>query len=811
MTEGVRFSAAAEFVGVGPEILLHKRRFICLSPTLVRIEFSPDGRFEDRRSMVAYSPRRPIPFRAVVRDGRWTILETGGMEIRATDHDHPFNRLNLEIRWNDGRLIQFWRPGDRDYQNLGGALRSLDRYGGEAARLDGVHPAGMESPDFSATNWPAWIQCEVDPPYENLHPSPPATFNRGHWLAWARNERNDGRFLERTFNWYKDARKFAPGILSASGYFFLNDSDTAVLDDEGFPIERNRPGTQDWYFFAYGKNYRQALADFRLLSGAGALPPRKSLGIQFSRWPAFTEAEIEELVRSFAANGYPLSTIILDMEWHKKGWGHWEFNPDLISDPVRFFQKCHAFGLDVVFNDHPLDVREDDVHFERYVELAGSEVEIREREYNGKRVRMAKVDICDKQQNRSFCQVCHQPILNMGLDYWWNDGSRGQMAATCGQLVANKTFYEESERNGRRGMLLARYGGLGSHRYGAVFTGDANSDDEVLRLECEYTIRMGGVGVSLVSHDIGGFMAPKNQVRKNREGIEILDPARYLRWLQLGVFSPILRFHSAPGCGSRRPDVYDAELGGACRRWLRMRHSLLPYIYTAAREHTDTGIPIVRGLFLEHPEDEHAYRYDQFYFGPALIVAPVLSGGACEREIFLPEAPGTAGPNGGWWRFESAERQKGGLTIVTPVALEDVPVFVRPGSVIPRQDPDGDIHSGHVRQLILDVYPGASGESFLYEDDSWSVQYRDGRFCRTRFCLTHREEEIEIAGEVVEGEPLEPQRNVAVEISLPRPPAAVRDESGRNLPWKSLATPGRYRFEGGGCSAAASWRVHLEI
>jgi len=774
------------------------------------MEYAPDSVFEDRRSIVAYEPKRPIPFREMRREGSWDILKTGFMEVWTKENDSPCTRLNLEIRWSDGRLMQFWRPGDRDYQNLGGALRSLDRYGHEAARLDGVHPAGMESPDFSATNWPAWIHCEVDPLYESLHPNPPQDFNRGHWLKLAMADRNDGRLLERTFNWYKDARKFAPGILSASGYFFLNDSESAVLDSDHFPVERNRPGSQDWYFFAYARNYRRALADFRLLAGAGSLPPRKSLGIQFSRWPAFTEAEIEDLVESFSRNGYPLSTIILDMEWHKEGWGHWEFNPELIPDPRRFFERCHSLGLDVVFNDHPLDVREDDQHFPDYIERAGPSVEIREREYNGKRLRMARVDICDKRQNRAFCDVCHRPILNLGLDYWWNDGSRGQMAATAGQLVANKTFFEESERDGRRGMHLARYGGLGSHRYGAIFTGDANSDDDVLRLECEYTIRMGGVGVSLVSHDIGGFMVPKNQVRKNRKGIEILDPRRYLRWLQLGVFNPILRFHSAPECGSRRPDDYDEELGGACRRWLRVRHSLLPYLYTAAREHVDTGVPIVRALYLEHPEDDRAYRMDQFYFGPDLLVAPVLAADAREREIYLPDAAGTSGPGGGWWRFETAERQNGGLTIVMPVALEEVPVFVRPGAIIPRQNPDGDLHSGHVRDLLLDVYPGASGQSFMYEDDGVSAQYRGGEFCRTRFRLNETDGDLELESEVVEGRPFEAERNVTVEVSLLRPPAKVRDETGMSLPWRALETPGRYRIEVGIRKAAASWVVCVE-
>jgi hypothetical protein len=780
--------------------VIGKRRFTCLAPTLVRIEYAPDGVFEDRRSMVAYAEKKPMAFKAVSRDGEWDILDTGFMQVRSAENDRAPNRLNLEIRWSDGKLMQFWRPGDRDYQNLGGTVRSLDRYGGESCVLDGVHPATMESPDPSGTSWPAWLQCEVDPLYDPLHPNPPPELNRGHWLREAQRERNDGRFLERTFNWYKDSRRFCPGVLSASGYYLLNDSDGAVMDGDDFPVERNRPGVEDWYFFAYGKAYKQALADFRLLSGASPMMPHKNLGIIFSRWPAFTETEVETMAREFAANGYPLATLVMDMEWHKEGWGHWEFNPELIPDPKRFFALCRKHGLDVTFNDHPLDVRDDDVHFEDYVKKAGPDVLIRVRDYNGKKPRMAKVDICDKRQNKAFCEVCHTDIMKLGLDYWWNDGSRGQLSGTCGQLVTNKTFFEESARDGRRGMLLARYGGLGSHRYGAFFTGDATSDYDVLRLQCEFNIRAAGVGVSNVSHDIGGFCLAPSQVRKNKAGVPIIDPERYLRWLQFGVFNPVLRFHSAPGCGSRRPDDYDAELDGACRHWLRVRHSLLPYLYTAMRTHHETGLPVCRGLFLEEPGNPEAYRFDQYFFGPALLVAPVLDASR-KRTVYLPA--------GLWWEFGTGKRWEGGVAITRPVALKDVPVYARAGGVIPRQDPDGDLHAAHIRELTLDVYAGASGSGELYEDDGKSPAYQDGRFCRTRFELTQGAGEMTLSGTVAEGKPLGAQRQVTVDIALSAAPRSVGLDDGSPLAWEALPEANRFRIRLPLRPSSAAWAIRI--
>jgi hypothetical protein len=766
-------------------LTLGHRRFTLLSPTLVRVEFAPDGVFEERRSMVAYEVQHAQPFLSVRREGAWDVLETGALQLRTCDNDTPCSRLNLEIRWTDGKLAQFWRPGDRDYQNLGGTLRSLDRYGGECSVLDGVHPATLESADPSATSWPAWLQCEVDPLYAELHPNPPETLNRGHWLREAQRDFNDGRFLERTFNWYKDARKFSPGLLSASGYFLLNDSEGAVLDADDFPVERDTPGYQDWYFFGYAKNYQQALRDFRLLSGPAPLPPHKSLGIIFSRWPAFTETEIREMVAAFHANGYPLSTLVMDMEWHKEGWGHWEFNPELIPDPPAFFALCHELGLEVTFNDHPLDVRDDDCHFDDYLAQAGPDVEVRVRDYNEKGLRMAKVDICQKRQNQAFRTVCHTHILHDGLDYWWNDGSRGQMTCTSGQLVCNKTFFEESERGERRGMLLARYGGWGSHRYGGFFTGDTTSDFDVLRLQCEFNIRAGQAGISQVSHDIGGFCLAASGVKPSQAGVPIIDAERYVRWLQFGVFNAILRFHCAPGSGSRLPYDYDPEVGGICRQWLRVRHSLLPYIYTAARAHHETGLPLTQGLYLRDPENPAAYRFDEYWFGPDLLVAPVLSA-TRERSLYLPD--------GAWWEFETATQLTGGGEITRAVALDEIPVYVRAGSLLPRRNPDGDLHAPHIEDLFLDVYPGAAGEAELYEDDGVSPRYKSGEFCRTRFTLLQDEMVLTIRGQVVEGHPLGARRRVTIDISLGSTPKAVTGLDGRALCWEALPASGRFRL-----------------
>ncbi len=781
-------------------ITVGHHRFTCLSPTLVRMEFAPDGRFEDRRSLVAYPEQKPIPFRKRSRDGAWTVFDTGRMTIRARDHKQAFSETNLEVRWSDGKLLQFWRPGDNDPRNLGGTVRSLDRYGPDA-RMEGVHDADMAPPDAKGLTWLAWLQCETDPAYYAKSPHPPQDANRGNWHRAAQKRDHGGRLLERTLNATIDSHKFSTGVLSRSGYYFLNDSSTPVLDNDDFPVARDRPGAQDWYFFAYAQDYKQALADFVRLTGPAPLPPRQAFGLIFSRWPAYDEAEAKRIIQTFAGKGYPLSVLVLDMEWHKEGWGHWEWNPDFYEDPAAFFQWCHDRGIAVTLNDHPLYVRDDDRHFAPYVKATKAQKRIYKTTYNKKTIRAADVDICDKRQATAFLKSCHKPILEQGLDFWWNDGCKGTLPGAINQLVCNKLCFDEVKRPDHRGMLLARYGGMGSHRYGAFFTGDTSVCWEVLQLQCEFNIRAGHLGLAYVSHDMGGFCCGKQMIRENPDGAAIIDPVLYTRWLQFGVFNPVLRFHSAPGAGSRQPWDYEGLDKGACKRWLRVRNSLLPYVYAAAREHYETGVPPVRGLFLDEPANQDAYPFDQFLFGPDLLVAPVLTA-ENQRRITLPA--------GDWWTFEGRRRLDGGRTFTRRVGLSQIPVYVRAGSILLRQDPDANLHAAHVDPLVLDVYPGADGEAVLYEDDGTSCRFEKKGFCKTRFTLEDRGKELVLRSRKPAGRPFAKDRHMQVLLPLARRPRRIRLDRRRLDPKTCVTKQGqRMRIDLGRIDATKAFALRV--
>lgn len=729
------------------------RRFTCLADDLVRMEFSPSGTFEDRPSMVAAGEKTSKPFRTVRREGGTLILETKALTVFSRENDKAFFPDNLEVRWWQDELLQPWRPGDFDYQNLGGTVRSLDNLDRNAA-LTGAHPADMQPPDAHSMAWHAWNMCEVDPYY--LEESGIKSGIHGIHGAIRHGTRPE---LVRTANHALDEYRYAPGVLSRSGYFFLNDSTSAVLDQTGNPVDRDTPGTQDWYFLCHRRDYGRAMRLWRILAGPAPLPPKHAFGLFFSRWPAYDETEAKEIVERFQDEGIPLSVLVLDMEWHKEGWCHWDWDQKAYPDPNAFFNWCHRRGLLVTLNVHPLHVREDDSHFRPYLDATGRHDEVDERTEGTNRFGKIDVDICDPEQADPFMAICHKPIVDEGLDFWWVDGSQGTINGTSDQLVTSMRYFQNVDSARKRGCLLSRYGGLGTHRYGIYFTGDTACQWEVLQTQCEFNIRAGHVGMAYVSHDIGGFAHPSTP---------LIDPIMYIRWLQFGVFNPVFRFHSCPGAGSRQPWDYGDHNYRIAHEWLSLRNSLMPTIYAAARRHHDTGVPMVRGVFFDWPEDEAAYRYDEFLFGDALLVAPVL-GPDDAREVYLPA--------GDWFEYGTGRRVEGGRTFNELSPLNRIPLYAKAGSILLRQAPDASPVQRHVDELIVEAFPGRAARAELYEDDGRSGQYADeAKVARTTVRMKSSKAELTLTIDPLKGTPQGPARRVRVEV----PAEALPKQALRN-------------------------------
>ncbi len=322
-------------------------------------------------------------------------------------------------------------------------------------------------------------------------------------------------------------------------------------------------------------------------------------------------------------------------------------------------------------------------------------------------------DLSNERQAQVSMRDLHEPLLQQGVDFWWVDGGSGavDMPGLNRQLWTNKVFFDAAQRqNGRRGFILGRYGDWGSERYPGYFTGDTYSQWPVLAYEVAFTARGGNVLVPYISHDIGGFHGAK------------IDFDLYARWIEFGTFSPLLRMHSAhenPREGNvRMPWFYGDQGMALMRKYFTLRTQLIPYLYSYAWVAHRDSLPLVRPLYLAYPQLEAAYQYPyEYFFGDAMLVAPVLDPSGTQT-VWLPP--------GEWLEFFSGRRLTGGRTVTAHYAVDETPVFVREGAVIPEQPVSDYSDARPLDPLIINVYGSGAGSFDLYEDDGLSLGYQHG-------------------------------------------------------------------------------------
>jgi alpha-glucosidase/alpha-D-xyloside xylohydrolase len=296
-------------------------------------------------------------------------------------------------------------------------------------------------------------------------------------------------------------------------------------------------------------------------------------------------------------------------------------------------------------------------------------------------------------------------------------------------------YWEGSQqwRPNERPFALHRNGAAGMQRYGAfLWSGDVQSRWETLKTHLPIAVNTGLSGLPYWGTDIGGFVPTAEYTGE-----------LHVRWFQFGAFCPSFRAHgrhwhlklpwgwNGGDGGPKETNAFSPapeELNNPLvepilRKYLELRYQLLPYIYTAARETADTGLPMMRAMWLHHPDDPAAVaRGDQFFWGRDLLVAPVVEKGATARKVYLPK--------GTWFDFWTAERVEGGREIERAVNLETTPLFVRAGAVVPMGPVKQYVDEKVDGPLRFVVYPGADGTASVYEDDGRSFEYRKGQFMR---------------------------------------------------------------------------------
>ena len=519
------------------------------------------------------------------------------------------------------------------------------------------------------------------------------------------------------------------GLLSYSGYALLDDSASFILEEEGF-VHRPIPGHMDLYFWGYGYDYLGCLKDFYHLCGATPMLPRFALGNWWSRYYAYTQEEYLKLMDRFDAEGYPFSVAVIDMDWHYvklperygNGWTGYSWNKELFPRHQEMLAELHRRGMQISLNIHPADgVRGYEDAYPAMAKALGIDYEAE--------VPIA-FDMAEERFVEAYFRYLHHPLEEEGVDFWWVDWQQGNTTRVRGLdplWMLNHYYYLDNKRNGKRPLIFSRYAGIGSHRYPIGFSGDTIISWKSLEFQPYFTATASNAGYGWWSHDIGGHM------RGYR------DDELAVRWVQFGVFSPIMRLHSSCNVFSgKEPWNFGPLEQSIMKRYLRLRHSLLPYCYTMNARCCRESEPFLWPMYYRYPDHPEAYQVpNQYYFGSELMVHPITS--RMDTQIRAGRVK-TWLPEGVWYDLLTGLRYTGNRHIDMYRDLNSLPVLAKAGALIPMQQ-EATLSSitDNPKYMELLVFAGKSGEFVMYEDDGSTMEYKEEHYALTRYELCWEE------------------------------------------------------------------------
>ncbi|MFP5229812.1 MAG: TIM-barrel domain-containing protein [Acidobacteriota bacterium] len=699
-------------------------RFTVLTPQLMRMEWSAADQFEDHASFVFINRRLPVPEFSKKVEGKTLTIRTAALTLTWTPDSASdgFTASNLVIALTvDGQPVT-WHPGMEDTGNLLGTTRTLDGALGSKTK----EPIGE-------------------------------------------------------------------GLVSRSGWVLVDDSTRPLFDSADFrflqgenspwPWVMERPASEkpgaydDWYFFGYGHDYRKALGDYVRVAGRIPLPPRFAFGSWWSRYWAYSDQELDQLVRGFHENSTPLDVFVIDMDWHINrlqleakgekdqagetlGWTGYTWNKLLFPDPQAFLQKLHSEGLKVTLNLHPASGIEPwEQAYPAMAKAMGIDPATK---------KYVAFDPTNKKWAENYFRLVLHPLEKEGVDFWWLDWQQWpntNLPGVNNTWWLNYLHFTDQQREGKRPLLFHRWGGLGNHRYQIGFSGDTISVWPSLAFQPWFTATAANVGYAYWSHDIGGHMPG------------VVDPELYTRWVEFGAFSPVLRTHTTKNPDSeRRIWAYPEPYSSILRDTYQLRYALEPYVYTEARRTYDTGVAFLHPLYYDWPEANEAYdSKGEYVFGSQMLAAPVTeaadaTSGLAKEKVWLPK--------GEWIEWPTGKHLQGPVSVERSFSIDQIPVYLRPGAIVPMQPAMEYTGQKPVDPLIVTVWPlapGASSSYSLYEDSGVSVEYQRGVYTRTPIHATETGDTLRVEIGPVEGRFPGMLKMRAYELRLPDdwPPASV--------------------------------------
>ena len=515
-----------------------------------------------------------------------------------------------------------------------------------------------------------------------------------------------------------------PQYWSNAGYGALlisaDDNKPATWHTNGAGVDWTVSGTSADLYLVPGPALYDWTRDIAELTGFAPVPPRWAFGYFQSRWGWSDKAYIDDTFAHYRQDQLPVDTFIIDFEWYTTtpdyevqmagdpNFVDYGWNPALFPDPTNQLAAFGRQGLNIIGIRKPRLGNSDNLVKAR---ANGWILPSNPDDPNGDNIKKRNLDF-SQPAVQAFWQDNNRKFVEAGMPGFWNDEGETNFTEYSYWNLTELNLFHDVDPNARFWSINRAFA-PGLQRFGAAaWTGDINADWNTLVSTPGQLLSYGLSGMDYSGCDIGGFGGNPT-------------PDLLTRWIEVGTFFPIDRTHSSIGSTPHFPWLFGTDAENAIRKSLDLRYQLIPYYYSLAFDTWLDGIPLMRPLVAEFPNDSNAVGVtSEWLMGPGLLAAPVLSQDG-KRSVYLPADQ--------WYTFGTNQSQQGPLTLHVSPALNEIPVYVRAGTILPL----GPVlqYTGQPTNdpLVVQVYPGKNGAFNLIEDDGKTLAYQKGVVRTTAF------------------------------------------------------------------------------
>ena len=504
-----------------------------------------------------------------------------------------------------------------------------------------------------------------------------------------------------------DRNKSSKSLFSLDGFITIDDSNSDYFDEFGSIVKNDTNGI-DIYLFIYGNKFQKCLSDYYKITGRPSLLPRYAFGNWWTRNVTYNENDINGIINDFKEHDIPISVIMLNKSWSitdDNGNSTFTINKELYNNFKNVIDNIHSNNIKIGLSINPMNGLSNKEMFYDYLK------QYLEPDANGN----IPFNVMDSKCIDVYLKILIHPLDKIDVDFYNIDYFNEKKLK---ELMLLKHYMMLDMKRDKRPLIYGYNDNIMSHRYGIQYYGKSTVTWDALYEISKVNCDSANLGISYFSFDIGGFY----------KGTE--DRELYTRFIQLGVFCPILKLNSDSGkYYNRYPWKWGIKTHEIVSRYLRLRHKLIPYLYSENYRYHKLGIPYIQPLYYQYPNiyDDELYS-KEYYFGSQFFISPIVKHkdyimNRTIHHFFIPD--------GIWYDFVTGKKFPGGRKYVSFFRDEDYPVFVKAGAIIPMSLNIENNYTDIPSNLEIQIFPGKNNIYNLYEDDGISNNYEKGEYLIT--------------------------------------------------------------------------------